>query len=105
MTGRARLPGGEPRKASQRNARRSVSPDKKVMPVWRASMPVLWKGRAGIFRRDVGDGELHRVARAFEAAGGHIPEPRNGGRSGCFCCSATHELAPASLLKPVYLPG
>jgi hypothetical protein len=27
------------------------------MPVWRASMPVLWKGRDGIFRRDVGDGE------------------------------------------------
>ena len=49
--------------------------------------------------------ELHRVARAFEATGGHIPEPRNGGRSGCFCCSATHELAPASLLKPAYLPG
>jgi hypothetical protein len=62
MSGRARLPGGEPRKASQRNARRSVSPDKKVMPVWRASMPVLWKGRAGIFRRDVGDGEHAEVA-------------------------------------------
>ena len=61
MTGRTRLPGGEPRKASQRNARRSVSPDKKVMPVWRASMPVLWKGRAGIFRRDVGDGEQSDV--------------------------------------------
>ena len=61
MTGRTRLPGGEPRKASQRNARRSVSPDKKVMPVWRASMPVLWKGRAGIFRRDVGDGEHAEV--------------------------------------------
>ena len=61
MSGRARLPGGEPRKASQRNARRSVSPEKKVMPVWRASMPVLWKGRAGIFRRDVGDGEHAEV--------------------------------------------
>jgi hypothetical protein len=32
-----------------------------VMPVWRASMPVLWKGRAGIFRRDVGDGEHAEV--------------------------------------------
>jgi len=32
------------------------------MPVWRASMPVLWKGRAGIFRRDVGDGEHAEVA-------------------------------------------
>ncbi len=61
MTGRTRLPGGEPRKASQRKTRRGVSPDKKVMPVWRASMPVLWKGRAGIFRRDVGDGEHAEV--------------------------------------------
>jgi hypothetical protein len=57
MSGRARLPGGEPRKASQRNTRRAVSPAAKATPVWRASMPVLWKGRAGIFRRDVGDGE------------------------------------------------
>ena len=61
MTGRSRLPGGEPRKASQCNSRRAVSPDKKAMPIWRASMPVLWKGRAGIFRREVGDGEHAEV--------------------------------------------
>jgi hypothetical protein len=61
MPGRQRLPGGEPRKASQRNARRAVSPAAKATPVWRASMPVLWKGRAGIFRRDVGDGEHAEV--------------------------------------------
>jgi hypothetical protein len=60
MTGRTRLPGGEPRKASQR-ARRAVTPGAKATPVWRASMPVLWKGRAGIFRRDVGDGEHAEV--------------------------------------------
>jgi hypothetical protein len=60
MSGRARLPGGEPRKASQRNTRRPVS-HAKAVPVWRASMPVLWKGRAGIFRRDVGDGEHAEV--------------------------------------------
>jgi hypothetical protein len=60
MSGRARLPGGEPRKASQRTTRRAVSPAK-ATPVWRASMPVLWKGRAGIFRRDVGDGEHAEV--------------------------------------------
>ena len=57
MTGRTRLPGGEPRKASQRNTRRAVSSAAKAAPIWRASMPVLWKGRAGIFRRDVGEGE------------------------------------------------
>jgi hypothetical protein len=60
MTGRSRLPGGEPRKASQRNTRRPVTPPK-AAPVWRASMPVLWKGRAGVFRREVGDGEHAEV--------------------------------------------
>jgi hypothetical protein len=60
MSGTRRLPGGEPRKASQRNARRAVTPAK-AAPVWRASMPVLWKGRAGVFRRDVGDGEHAEV--------------------------------------------
>ena len=61
MSGTRRLPGGEPRKASQRNTRRAVSPAEKASPVWRASMPVLWNGRAGIFRRDVGDGEHAEV--------------------------------------------
>jgi hypothetical protein len=56
MTGRSRLPGGEPRKASQRNSRRPAAAPREISPVWRASMPVLWKGRAGVFRRDVGDG-------------------------------------------------
>jgi len=60
MPGRSRLPGGEPRKPSQRNARRAVTPTKAI-PIWRASMPVSWKGRAGIFRRDVGDGEHAEV--------------------------------------------
>ena len=58
MTGRSRLPGGEPRKASQRNKRNVASSGAaKLTPVWRASMPVLWKGRAAVFRREVGDGE------------------------------------------------
>jgi hypothetical protein len=58
MTGRSRLPGGEPRKASQRNKRNVSSfSAAKITPTWRASMPVLWKGRAAVFRREVGDGE------------------------------------------------
>ena len=62
MTGRSRLPGGEPRKASQRNKRNVASSGApKLTPVWRASMPVLWKDRAGIFRREVGDGEHAEV--------------------------------------------
>jgi hypothetical protein len=50
------LPGGEPRKASQRNTRRGAPLVARVTPAWRAGGPVRWQGRAGIFRRDVGDG-------------------------------------------------
>jgi hypothetical protein len=60
MSGRARLPGGEPRKASQRTTRRAVSPAK-ISRIWRAGEAVRWKGRPGVFRRDVGDGEHAEV--------------------------------------------
>ena len=62
MSGRARLPGGEPRKASQRNTRRASAAATRVTPTWRAGQPVQWKGRAGTYRRDVGDGEHSEVA-------------------------------------------
>jgi hypothetical protein len=61
MTGRSRLPGGEPRKASQRNKRNVGSAPAKISRVWQASMPVLWKGRPAVFHRDVGDGEHAEV--------------------------------------------
>jgi hypothetical protein len=61
MTGRSRLTGGEPRKASQRNKRNVGTASATLTPIWRASMPVLWNGRPGIFRRDVGDGEHAEV--------------------------------------------
>jgi hypothetical protein len=58
MSGRQRLPGGEPRKASQRNTRRAASAATWIaLPIWRPGDSVRWKGRAGLFRRDVGDGE------------------------------------------------
>jgi hypothetical protein len=57
MSGRARLPGGEPRKASQRNKLRAGSRPAKISPSWRVGEAVRWKGRAAVFRRDVGDGE------------------------------------------------
>ena len=57
MSGTARLPGGEPRKASQRNSRRAASAPARVLPTWRVGDRVNWQGRAGVFRRDVGDGE------------------------------------------------
>jgi hypothetical protein len=57
LSGKQRLPGGEPRKASQRNKLRAGSRPTTVSPTWRAGEAVRWKGRAGVFRRDVGDGE------------------------------------------------
>jgi hypothetical protein len=61
MTGRARLPGGEPRKASQRNTRRATAAPARILPTWQPGVAVRWKDRAGIFRRDVGDGEHAEV--------------------------------------------
>jgi len=55
------LPGGEPRKASQRNTRRAGAPVSRIVPSWRAGDAVQWQGRAGTFRRDV-DGEHAEIA-------------------------------------------
>jgi len=57
LAGRARLPGGEPRKASQRNSRRAAQSLTRAAPNWKPDDVVHWKGRGGTFRRDVGDGE------------------------------------------------
>ncbi len=62
MTGRARLPGGEPRKASQRNTRRAAPAPTLAAPTWRLGDAVRWKDRAGTYRRDVGDGEHAEIA-------------------------------------------
>lgn len=61
MSGRARLPGGEPRKASQRNARRATAAPIKVTPSWRPGDAVRWQGKPGVFRREVGDDEHAEV--------------------------------------------
>ena len=57
MSGRQRLPGGAPRKASQRKSRRASPATARISPSWRVGDGVRWQGRAGIFRRDIGDGE------------------------------------------------
>lgn len=57
MSGRARLPGGAPRKASQRKTRRPAPAAPRVAAVWRPGDTVRWKGRTGQYRRDAGDGE------------------------------------------------
>ena len=61
VSGRQRLPAGEPRKASQRNSRRPVPVTVAVTPTWRRGDQVRWKDRVGVFRRDVGDGEHAEV--------------------------------------------
>ena len=55
MSGRARLPGGGPRKASQRNTRRAVALPQRVAPVWKPGDQVRWQERTGVFRRYVDD--------------------------------------------------
>ena len=54
MPGKQRLSGGEPRKRTQRLAR---SRPTTISPTCRAGEAVRWKGRAAVFRREVGDGE------------------------------------------------
>ena len=62
MTGRSRLPGGEPRKASQRNKRNVASSGAaKLTLTWRLGDRVHWKERIGTFRRDLEDGEHAEV--------------------------------------------
>ena len=57
MSGRQRLPGGAPRKASQRKTSRQAPITARIAAVWRSGDNVRWKGRAGQYRRDVGDDE------------------------------------------------
>ncbi len=57
MAGRSRLPGGERRKASQRRIRGAGAPTALIGPTWRAGDKVRWQRYAGIFHRDLGDGE------------------------------------------------
>ena len=50
------------RRASQRNTRRATSGAARIaFPIWRLGDNVRWKGRAGLFRRDVGDGEHSEI--------------------------------------------
>jgi hypothetical protein len=64
MSGRARLPGGAPRKASQRKTRRATAINVRIAPVWRAGDKVRWQDRAGVFRRDLGDDEHAEIVIA-----------------------------------------
>jgi hypothetical protein len=56
MTGRTRLSGGEPRKASQKRTRRGEATPTRVLPTWKLGDRVSWGGRIGSFLRDLNDG-------------------------------------------------
>ena len=56
MTGRSRLPGGEPRRASQKRTRRAEPIQVQISPSWRIGDRVRWSGRLGFFGRDLDDG-------------------------------------------------
>jgi hypothetical protein len=49
MSGRARLPGGEQRKASQRHSRRATTVPTAIGPAWRPGDRVLWKQSIAYF--------------------------------------------------------
>jgi len=73
MSGRNRLPSGEPRRASQKRTRPAVPKPLQIEIPWQPGDRVRWRDRAGIYRRDTGDGEhveiviaerVYRVRRA-----------------------------------------
>jgi hypothetical protein len=57
MSGQARLPGGEQRKASQRHARPAASAKIVIAPRWHTGDKVYWQGYVGQFLRDTPGGE------------------------------------------------
>ena len=48
---------GEQRKASQKRSRRAAALPIQVEIPWRSGDKVCWRGRTGVYRRDVEDGE------------------------------------------------
>lgn len=53
MTGGTRLPGGEPRKASQKRTRRGEAMPARITPQWRMGDRVRWQDKVGHFHRDL----------------------------------------------------
>src|SRR5256885_1175573 len=74
MTGRTRLPGGERRKASQRHTRRGETLPTRITPQWRMGDRVRWQDKAGLFHRDLGDGnaEVTIANRAYRVRIGDL---------------------------------
>jgi hypothetical protein len=56
MSGKSRLPSGEPRQPSQRRTRHPTLSRTVIERPWRAGDKVYWKGYTGMFLRDTLDG-------------------------------------------------
>jgi hypothetical protein len=56
MTGRTRLPSGEPRKASQKRTRRAGAVPTRGTSQWGMGDRIVWGGRVGSFLRELSDG-------------------------------------------------
>jgi len=67
MSGRTRLPGGQPRKASQKRTRRAAPTRVRITPQWRVGDRVSWGGRFGSFLRALNDG-IHAEIRIEQRA-------------------------------------
>jgi hypothetical protein len=74
MSGRARLPGGAARKASQRRARPAAPEPIVTGPVWKPGDRVIWRDCHGQYLRDVEDGKAHVLigARTYLVAIGEL---------------------------------
>ena len=79
MTGKSRLPAGEPRKASQRRTRRAAAGVTRIMPQWRIGDRVRWQDKIGHFHRDLGDGnaEVTIANRAYRVRIGDLRPGRS----------------------------
>ena len=74
MTGKSRLPGGEPRKASQRQ-RRLAAPSRVVIErSWRAGDQVCWRDRDGVYLRAVDDdlADIRIESRVYRVVKGEL---------------------------------
>jgi hypothetical protein len=64
MSGTQRLPGGRPRKASQRHTRPAAPLQPRISRLWRPGDRVRWRDRTGVFHRDLGDDEHAEIVIA-----------------------------------------
>lgn len=64
MSGTQRLPGGQPRKKSQRHARPAAPLPSRISRLWRPGDRVRWRDRIGVFHRDLGDSEHAEIVIA-----------------------------------------